>query len=421
MYDPRTSRLQESVTLQNETRETGPDRPESAAVVNARQRVAAIAGSNGVRSPEYATGLNQLALLLIMQGEPEAAEPLLKQALEVRRTTLGELHPDVATNLSSLGGLVWARGDLDQAEPLLRQALDVRLQTLGPSDPKSAVSLKSLEQLRKAMADRDVVDRIEPVSTVTPSDPPLLSLIEGVDSPATQAHENAPGEPCPMGSLVSEPQDGGEHVGCEAINAGLEKIYVEFVGLAERLALAGERLLSGFLPPEDDLERAWTVAREAFTQLCRDVTDAVRAGSLPEPPRGFASLEDISAVLPSLREAEDARAVARSARRDALSILDRVAQLICPADPTFEPLAICQAQALALRRALESTRPGELSEEASALNGGTHPLSVLLRLLAADEATGDAQWADWYDTVAAAFGNAMAVASARSRITPTGA
>ncbi len=71
-------------------REAAEDRRESEAVVNARQRIDLLAESFGIKHPEYATGLNQLALLLIMQGDPEGAEPLLRQALQVRRETLGE-------------------------------------------------------------------------------------------------------------------------------------------------------------------------------------------------------------------------------------------------------------------------------------------------------------------------------------------
>ena len=90
-------------------RETAEDRRESEAVANARNRIATLAAHYGTNHPEYASGLNQLALLLIMHGDPGSAEPLLSQALEVRRVALGERHPDYATNLSSLGGLLWAR------------------------------------------------------------------------------------------------------------------------------------------------------------------------------------------------------------------------------------------------------------------------------------------------------------------------
>ena len=104
----------------------------------------------GDRHPDYASSLIQLALLLIMHGDADEAEPLLREALDIRRETLGERHPDYATCLSSLAGLLWARGDLDGAEPLLRQALEIRYEVLGDRHPKSVVSLNSLDQLLQA-------------------------------------------------------------------------------------------------------------------------------------------------------------------------------------------------------------------------------------------------------------------------------
>ncbi len=90
------------------------------AVASARLRLEEQRQAVGDHHPDYATGLNQLAMLLIMHGQPDQSEPLLRQALAVRKEVLGERHPDYATNLSSLAGLLWAWGDLDGAEPLMR-------------------------------------------------------------------------------------------------------------------------------------------------------------------------------------------------------------------------------------------------------------------------------------------------------------
>src|SRR5207253_1571755 len=90
---------------------------------------------------------------MIMHGDPDEAEPLLRQALEIRKGALGESHPDYATNLSSLAGLLWARGDLDGAEPMLRQALDIRWSVLGAGHPKPVASMNSLEQLLQMKQD----------------------------------------------------------------------------------------------------------------------------------------------------------------------------------------------------------------------------------------------------------------------------
>src|SRR6202012_1126388 len=109
-------------------------------------------------------------------GDPEGAEPLLREALEIRKDVLGERHPDYATNLSSLAGLLWARGDLDGAEPLLRRALEIRWDVLGATHPKSVASMNSLEQLLRAKQDWAGIERLQ-------SGPPQLRAQEPAPAP----------------------------------------------------------------------------------------------------------------------------------------------------------------------------------------------------------------------------------------------
>ena len=54
--------------------------------------------------------LNQTAFYLYERGQYAEAEPLYKQAMEIRRTALGEGHPDYATSLNNLAGCTtrWA-------------------------------------------------------------------------------------------------------------------------------------------------------------------------------------------------------------------------------------------------------------------------------------------------------------------------
>jgi tetratricopeptide (TPR) repeat protein len=382
------------------TRETAADRRESDAVLNARNRIAQLADTKGARSPEYATALNQLALLLIMQGDPDAAVPLLRQALEIRRATLGESHPDVATNLSSLGGLLWARGHLEEAEPLLRQAADVRVATLGESHPKSIVSRKSLEQLLKSKIDLVGVD---------PPAPPL----PGVPVAEVEAAVPAP----PVVTPPSAALDAASGERAVQIAARVEQVRSEFEALAQRLTRVGEGLRSGVVPAEVDLADAWAVARDGFARVRDEAIDASTAESVPIPAGGLASLADIAALLPALREAEGARLTGQAVRLDALRALDRVDRLVCRYDPTFAPLGDCQARSRALRKTIESSPPAVPPAEAVQLREGAHPLNALLRLVAADESTDDAEWSDRFDAVVAEFGNPLAVAVARSRIT----
>ena len=67
--------------------------------------------------------LNNLALLYRDMGNWDAAEPLFRQVLEIRRRALGENHPGYAQDISGLDDAFEKKGNYEAAEALLRQAL----------------------------------------------------------------------------------------------------------------------------------------------------------------------------------------------------------------------------------------------------------------------------------------------------------
>jgi CHAT domain-containing protein/tetratricopeptide (TPR) repeat protein len=93
-------------------------------------------------------------------GDYAAAEPLYRQALEVRRAALGEAHPDYAASLNNLAALYHAKGDYAAAEPLYRQALEVRRAALGEAHPDYAASLNNLAKLYAAAGREDEALRL---------------------------------------------------------------------------------------------------------------------------------------------------------------------------------------------------------------------------------------------------------------------
>ena len=58
-------------------------------------------------------------------GRHAEAEPLYKQAMEIRRTALGERHPDYATSLNNLAVLYDAMGRQAEAEELRKKAMAI--------------------------------------------------------------------------------------------------------------------------------------------------------------------------------------------------------------------------------------------------------------------------------------------------------
>ena len=77
----------------------------------------------------------------------DKAEPLLDQALALRRGIHGPSHPDVAASLDAKASLLAALGKRTEAERLYRDALALRRKLLGPSHPDVAETLTNLALL----------------------------------------------------------------------------------------------------------------------------------------------------------------------------------------------------------------------------------------------------------------------------------
>ncbi len=94
--------------------------------------------------------MNNLASILMGRGELDEAEELYRQNLARRRALYGDRDPDVATSLRHVATVLYHRGDLDGAEPLLLEALDIRRETFGARSTAVAYVLSSLGKLAQA-------------------------------------------------------------------------------------------------------------------------------------------------------------------------------------------------------------------------------------------------------------------------------
>jgi len=101
----------------------------------------------GPEHPDVATTLRNLAELYGVQGQYAKAEPLDQQALAIDKKALGPEHPSVASDLNNLAVLYKTQGQYAKAEPLLQQALAINKKSLGPEHPDVAASLNNLAVL----------------------------------------------------------------------------------------------------------------------------------------------------------------------------------------------------------------------------------------------------------------------------------
>jgi tetratricopeptide (TPR) repeat protein len=98
----------------------------------------------GAEHPDTARSLYTLAALYRQLGKFEQAEPLFLRVLTIQEQVLGANHPDTARTLNNLGLLYWQQSKYKKAKPLFRRALRIREQVLGSKPPEWAQSLHNL-------------------------------------------------------------------------------------------------------------------------------------------------------------------------------------------------------------------------------------------------------------------------------------
>ena len=79
---------------------------------------------HGVRHPDLAVAISNLALVLADMDELGEAESLYEEALIMQREIHGDAHPEIAYALNNIGTVRQQRGDLVGAEAALLDSLD---------------------------------------------------------------------------------------------------------------------------------------------------------------------------------------------------------------------------------------------------------------------------------------------------------
>jgi tetratricopeptide (TPR) repeat protein len=116
----------------------------------------------GQMDPGVADTLNNLALLLRMQGDLEGSLPLGQRALAIYREAFGPEHPDTAMAVENLASLEKDRGDLSSSRDLYERALVIRERDLA-ADPSGAA--RCLNNLALVMQRQGDIQAARPLFT----------------------------------------------------------------------------------------------------------------------------------------------------------------------------------------------------------------------------------------------------------------
>ena len=98
----------------------------------------------------HADLLHMLGMLYKGQGNYQASQPLLEEALEKRRATLGADHPDTLLSINNLAMLYYMQRKYDTAEPLYLECLEKQKSTLEADHPSTLPSINNLALLNKS-------------------------------------------------------------------------------------------------------------------------------------------------------------------------------------------------------------------------------------------------------------------------------
>jgi serine/threonine protein kinase/tetratricopeptide (TPR) repeat protein len=99
---------------------------------------------DGRDSMDTASTLDNLGVVVMLQGRLDEAAPLIEESAALIRKLGGDRHPELARALENLGNIYFQRGEYDRVLAVLEEVLAMRREVLGDDSPDVARSLTNL-------------------------------------------------------------------------------------------------------------------------------------------------------------------------------------------------------------------------------------------------------------------------------------
>jgi len=140
-----TNRLDEALPLLERARDIG----KKAIVDNPDERV------------NYATALHNLAEWYALKKQFDKAEALYKEALQLRRTALGNEHPHVAETLMNYANMLASMGRGEESLPMYDEAIVIRRNEFGRADARVVKAMQNKLMALQRMKRTDEAKKLE--------------------------------------------------------------------------------------------------------------------------------------------------------------------------------------------------------------------------------------------------------------------
>jgi tetratricopeptide (TPR) repeat protein len=114
----------------------------------------------GPAHADVATSLDDLGAVRMAQGDTAGAEPLMRDALAIRRSRRAADDPQLAVGLNNLAYVLWRKGDLEEAEAMYREALGIDRRALGSEHPEIPTKLLNLAVLLRDRGRPDAAEAL---------------------------------------------------------------------------------------------------------------------------------------------------------------------------------------------------------------------------------------------------------------------
>ncbi|HSM51024.1 MAG TPA: tetratricopeptide repeat protein, partial [Thermoanaerobaculia bacterium] len=118
-----------------------------------REALAIRRAAIGGPTMDLAASVNNLGVLLLLQGRGDEALPVLQEAVEICRQAGGDRHPELARSLENLGNVYYRKREFDRTLELLGEVMTMRREVLGEDSPDVARTLNNLGMVYKAAGD----------------------------------------------------------------------------------------------------------------------------------------------------------------------------------------------------------------------------------------------------------------------------